>query len=654
MTKSVSASTPSRATELAGQIRKDWWWVTISLVLLNLLLSFFSEEINLKRLDLTFYDVQTSLVLSPKDRPNTALVIIDDDSINRIGYWPWPRSEYANALDYLHQAKAVGLDILLHDKSPTYPKDERLLAYAMQEHGRVALPSVINQQQTLAHYPLSILSEAAEEIGYINVYPERDGVVRQVNLYTHLKAMLHPHFALALLQAGGDGDVVQKILYNPNGRTQIIPYLGPPGYFDTYSFADLIDGKYDASVFADRYVLIGSWSSGLGDYYPTPLSTDAQPNMAGVEILANILENAKNNHWISMPPNWLTGLINTLPIIFVCFILRHLTPRRAIISTASVLSFIFVGGWILLNVFDLWIPPAASIVGTLLAYPIWYWRSQETVLRYINNEISEMRLQNPTLHLALIGESTYSSLPARLSHLHKAIELLREAQQHKEETLRFISHDMRAPQNSILALVKMRRSNDLILDEGQILDRVESYASTTLELVDDFMDLARVEAMELELNSIYLNDILIEACDDAWVRAQAKQITVIFDEPEQGPWVQAAAPLLKRALTNLIDNAIKYSSKNTTVLCSVSQTAQHAIIKIADQGWGIAPDHLETIFQPFKRAHADQMGSPTGIGLGLAFVHTVILRHFGMIEIQSEVNVGTVFTIQLNLAPEPD
>lgn len=654
MSHHVSASTPSRATQLAGQIRKDWWWITISLVLFNILLSFFSEEINLKRLNLTFYDVQTSLMLAPDKRPNTALIIIDDDSINRIGYWPWRRSEYANALDYLHQAKAVGLDILLHDRNPAYPKDEQLLAYTIKEHGRVALPSVLNPQQTLAHFPLSILSEAAAAIGYINVYPDRDGVVRSVNLYSQLTAMLHPHFALALLKASGDKAAAQSIIQDPHNKTRLIPYLGPPGYFDTYSFADLVEGKYPEETFKDRYVLIGAWSSGLGDYYPTPLSTDTQPNMSGVEILANILENALSAHWVHTPPDWVNALINILPVIFVCFILRHLTPRRAIVSTSSVIALIFIGNWLLLNLFDIWIPPAAGLIGTLLAYPVWYWRSQETVLRYINNEISEMRLQNPALHLALIGESAYSSLPARLSHLHKAIELLREAQQNKEETLRFISHDMRAPQNSILALVKMRRSNDLVLNEAQILDRVASYASTTLELVDDFMDLARVEAMELEFDTIYLNDILSEACDDAWVRAQIKQISLQFDEPEHGAWVSVAAPLLKRAITNLIDNAIKYSSKNTTITCSVSLTSHHAVIKIADQGWGIAPDHLETIFQPFKRAHTDQIDSPTGIGLGLAFVHTVIARHFGTIEVQSKVDVGTTFTIQLPLAVEPN
>lgn len=66
-----------------------------------------------------------------------------------------------------------------------------------------------------------------------------------------------------------------------------------------------------------------------------------------------------------------------------------------------------------------------------------------------------------------------------------------------------------------------------------------------------------------------------------------------------------------------------------------------------DQGWGIPADALPTIFQVFKRAHAEQQDAPSGSGLGLAFVHAVIVRHFGDISVDSEVSVGTTFTVHL-------
>ena len=70
-------------------------------------------------------------------------------------------------------------------------------------------------------------------------------------------------------------------------------------------------------------------------------------------------------------------------------------------------------------------------------------------------------------------------------------------------------------------------------------------------------------------------------------------------------------------------------------------------ITLVDQGWGIPAAALPTIFQVFKRAHAEQQDAPSGSGLGLAFVHAVIVRHFGDISVESEEGVGTTFTVHL-------
>lgn len=659
MENEPSSSSPSRAALLAKQIKREWWWVTLCLILLSILLSFYRDELNIKRLDLTLYDLQSTYfsTLQPQALNSlpqkTALIIIDDDSIMRVGYWPWRRIEYARVLDYLSQAKAVGLDVLFHDKNPAYPNDDAFLAYAIESHGRVVLPSIFNDKNNSASFmPVAPLNQSAAAIGYINVPPDSDGVVRRTRLYRADTTENNKHFTLALLEAAGDTKTLNYILNQAQGPLRLIPFRGPPGSFDTYSFADVVEGKYSPATFKDRYVLIGAWSSGLGDFYPTPTSSDEQTSMSGVEILANTLENALDDHWIYSLPEWVIMAISSLPIILVCVMLRHLRPRRAIISTAAILLNVFIGSWMLLNLFNMWIPPTVSLIVTVLAYPVWYWRSQEVVLKHINNEISEMRAHDPSLRAALENTSKHSSLPERLSHLHKAIELLRQAQQQREETLRFISHDMRSPQNSILALIDMERNQQLNLPTNQLLDHVEEYAKTTLTLVDDFINLAKVEAMELSLEPLFLNDMLVEVCDDAWVRAQAKHITVSFVEPEGGVWINASPQLLKRALANLIDNAIKYSAENTKINCLVvpEPALNRVTITIVDQGWGIPAEALPTIFHVFKRAHAEQQNAPSGSGLGLAFVHAVIVRHFGDISVDSEVGVGTTFTVHLPLA----
>lgn len=651
MAKKLPADKLTRSSMLARQINKDWWWTTIALVLFSLGLFFFKTETSLQRLDLAFYDSLSALAKAPlataAKTNQTALIIIDDYSLEKMGYWPWRRSEYARVLDYLSLAKAVGIDIIFQDPNPMYPLDDQFLSYSIEQHGRVVLASTINTSQSHLHPPLTDLAEAATSLGYINIYPDSDGVVRHVRLLAEVDGQTATHFSLALLEAAGDSDTLDEVRSSPLGADRLIPFAGPAGSFEIFSFYDVLSGAVSPEVFKDRYVLIGAWGSGLGDYYPTPLSSESQTSMAGVEILANILESALNDDWIKTPPILIKMLLSALPVLFMCYVLRALPPLGSLIGTIAVSMWIFIGSWFLLRMLNIWIPPSAAIISTILAYPVWYWRSQETVIRYVNNELSEMRQQDPSLSQAIKNSSAMSSLPERLAHLHKAIELLREAQQRREETLRFISHDMRSPQNSILSLIKMQRNKELELDLDAILNQVESYSQTTLELVDDFMDLARVEAMELHFESTCLNDVVAEVCDEAWIRAKNKNIRLLFNEPDHTIWAPIAAKLFKRALANLLDNAIKYSPEDTTVYCRLALIDQTVEIQIQDQGWGIPAQALPTIFQAFKRAHASRVDGPAGSGLGLAFVHTVISRHFGTIEVSSVEGQGTLFTIEI-------
>lgn len=647
---SPTTSELARSSTIARQVNKDWWWSTFFLVLFSIAFSFFKVETSLQRLDFVFYDYLSSVAIETHtnraQNNHTVLIIIDDYSLEQMGHWPWRRSEYARLLDRLHQAKAVGIDIIFQDHNPMYPTDDAFLSYSIQRHGRVVLANTISSDNARTYNPVDPLVSAAAALGYINAYPDRDGVLRSIVLFNAINDDLAPHFTLAMLEAAGEEKRISAIQHDAHKANRLIPFVGPAGSFETYSFFDVLNGSVSPNVFKDRYVIVGAWSSGLGDYYPTPLSSDSHTSMAGVEILANVLENALNNNWIYTPSALIIALLSALPVFFMCYVLRSLPPRGALLGTIAVLLWIFMGSWFLLNILHVWAPPSAAILGTIFAYPVWYWRSQETVIQYVNKELSEMSKQDPSLSQAIQSSPSTNSLPERLAHLHKAIELLREAQQRREETLRFISHDMRSPQNSILTLIKMQRNNELDLDMDAILNQVESYSKNTLDLVDDFMDLARVEAMEVTFESTCLNDVLADVCDEAWIRAKSKHIDVQFHEPEQTVWAAIAPNLFKRALANLIDNSIKYSPENTTVYCELLLLNHTVTITIKDQGWGIPAKALSTIFQPFKRAHTSRSDDPSGSGLGLAFVHTVISRHFGKIEVSSTEGVGTTFTIE--------
>src|SRR5690625_5297416 len=604
-TKKNLFSNPTSA--FAAQIRRDSWWVAFWLALFVVILSYSTPRLPLDRLDNNIYDFHLRLksAQTNTDKSPIALIIIDDHSLKNLRHWPWRRKIYADLLEQLDEAKAVGIDLLFTNTNPAYPDDDKLLAEAIQTHGKVILPVYIDRSDQLEQ-PIFPLVEAAAGLGFINIQPDADGVVRHIKLFHDLRPEVRSgqenkrlqidnspsisskpksattdehfgsntisHFSAALLSVTDDASRLDN--YGAHYKApHLNPFIGPFGSFPTYSFAKVLQGEYPPDTFKNKYVLIGAWSSGLGDYYPTPFSSTDNTSMSGVEILANatnnllhhqwihkaptcltafastdhtsmpgveILANATNNllhhQWIHKAPNWLKALANVLPVIFICVSLRQLSPRHALFGTSLVIAALFIGNWLLLHHFHLWIPIGSALVGSIISYPLWYWRSQETVLRYVDKQLSELRQHNPGLSQALDISEVQLTLPARLNHLYKSIELLREAEQRRVETLNFISHDMRAPQNSILALVEVERQQKKQNDASEqelFYQRLEHYASNTLNLVDDFIDFARVESSAFELHPLVLNDLLNQAIDDIWPIATQKTITIHYQEPDK-------------------------------------------------------------------------------------------------------------------------
>src|SRR5690606_5088168 len=106
------------------------------------------------------------------------------------------------------------------------------------------------------------------------------------------------------------------------------------------------------------------------------------------------------------------------------------------------------------------------------------------------------------------------------------ISQLRQAQRTREETLRFISHDMRSPQNSILALTQLQQDPDTALPQETLLQRMRHYAVKTLGLVDGFVQLARAESVTIQLRPLNLSDLLMNASDELWALAQQRHIRI--------------------------------------------------------------------------------------------------------------------------------
>ncbi len=228
------------------------------------------------------------------------------------------------------------------------------------------------------------------------------------------------------------------------------------------------------------------------------------------------------------------------------------------------------------------------------------------------------------------------------------ISPLKASERKRSELLGFLSHDLRSPLVSLLALLEISSSKITDSEQQSLLNRMQAYANNTLNLAEEFLQLARAENTEnTNFGEIDLVTVAYNALEHVWAQAQKKNISLIQQINLDEAWIHADAGLLERALVNLLNNAIKYSPGDTEVKLSLDQENEHYICCIKDQGHGISNDDMPRLFDRFYRVNGKKASQEKGAGLGLTFVKTVAERHNGEISVNSEQGNGSQFCLIL-------
>lgn len=232
------------------------------------------------------------------------------------------------------------------------------------------------------------------------------------------------------------------------------------------------------------------------------------------------------------------------------------------------------------------------------------------------------------------------------------ITALRASERRREDALRLLTHDMRAPQASILAVLEAESEKV----PPEISRRIARYAQQTLSLANDFVHLERAKSGRFDVKLFDLSDCLLDSVDDLWPLAEARGIEMETQVPPQPALVAGDRALVTRSIGNLLGNALKYSPRHKNVQANVRIDGGFAVVEIIDHGRGIATEDLPRLFETFSRM-APAPGAAgqivhEGAGLGLAFVKAVVERHGGEPLVSSVEGEGSTFGFRLPLAPE--
>ena len=594
------------------------------------------------------YDLRQWLSGKPSIDERIAIVTIDDQTLNQMNELsPLPLSAHLRAVEAFEkqEVKAVGylVDFNKVQRIDARGFDSEVLqnfyrsTVRMNAQGTpfmLGIPYDLTGEVT-APYPLSQIPQAVAIVHRDGTNFGKDKVTRRalISLYEKLafemslanriyanETVANPpgsyksnetdaqYFMLRMHQNNG-------VVYDSNYENFSYP---------RYSFVDLIEGKIPAGTLKDKIVLVGTFQRDNPNDFTLMSSLSNSGLTPKVLVQANILDSILNHQGIAeIPSPILAVFCFTLSLLIILASLR-IRPSRLITFTL-----ILIVGTLLLSVIlfqsipligDLWLPLGAPFLSLTISFYL-------------------------MIPLRLYAEHR------KRYELEKENKVLLEVEEMKTNFLQLVTHDLKTPVAKIQGLTEqLKRSLSDKLDSKDIetMNHLFSANEELNHFIGSLLELTKLDNQGLRVNlqSKDINQLLENIVMKHRFAAQSKQILVHPDFEPLFP-IRIDSELITKVLSNLIDNAIKYSPEGTRISLHTREIGENIEISIQDQGIGIPESEIQNLFSRFYRVKNDTTIKVKGTGLGLYLSKYFIESHRGTISVESTVGEGTRFLIRL-------
>ncbi len=453
-----------------------------------------------------------------------------------------------------------------------------------------------------------------------NKFGGKDGVTRRQMLYYHNTWMLHQMLAAKINPEVNDLSKIRGHFELYQAEQTNVDFHRK-GSFQTSKFENIFNHAMDTTRFKGKIVLIGDdLNEDSKRYILTPYDRSVNA-MTLTEMHANMIDTLIRNSAPVKAPAWVNLLFTILISVLTVHVVLTVKPGRGILillTTAAIFVFAcYIAFW-----------PFGVLIGMI----------------------------HPMLAIFLCY---YFFIPYRLIienrrswEYFQKHKLLSEVETLKTNFIGMMSHDLKTPLARIQGMTEIiaRGTTPLSAPQSEALDTVKQSAEDLTRFISTILNYAKIESqgVELHLQSCDINELVKDVVKKSEFLAKLKHIQLLA-ELEPLFTIRIDPELMKQVLSNLIENAIKYSPENSKVLVTTDEIEGKIVVQVADQGIGIPVDELPNIFMKFFRSNNAKSSPIKGSGLGLYLAKYFVELHQGTISCESSPGQGSTFTVELPL-----